>query len=160
MEVFSAEPRYPKDVEPRYGMVELEALAIHYDIKQCPLYLSELPYFDVITERQPLKTIFNKKNQFAIDNDRMINIKQKLQRKYVFTVECRKGANPGVPDALNRSLVKDAEKEREKGLDCGNISAITKCLVVKNMHFAMIKLEPRSDDKYKTLHWAVLTGFD
>ena len=36
----AADSRYLKDVETRYAMVELEALAIHYGIKQCHLYLS------------------------------------------------------------------------------------------------------------------------
>ena len=36
----AAGSRYLRDVETRYAMVELEALAIHYGIKQCHLYLS------------------------------------------------------------------------------------------------------------------------
>ena len=39
----AAGSRYLKDVETRYAMVELEALAIHYGIKQCHLYLSGVP---------------------------------------------------------------------------------------------------------------------
>ena len=46
----AAGSRYLKDVETRYAMVEPEALAIHYGIKQCHLYLSGLPHFDVITD--------------------------------------------------------------------------------------------------------------
>ena len=103
----AAGSRYLKDVETRYAMVELEALAIHYGIKQCHLYLSGLQHFDVITDHQPLKTIFNKKDLFEIDNDKLIKIKQELQSKYVFTVDFRKGANYIFPDALSRNSVQD-----------------------------------------------------
>ena len=83
--------RYLKDVETRYAMVELEALAIHYGIKQCHLYLSGMKHFDVVTDHQPLKTIFNKKDLHEIDNEKLMKIKQDLQSQYVFTVDYRKG---------------------------------------------------------------------
>ena len=90
-------------------MVELEALAIHYAIKQCHLYLAGLPHFDVITDHQPLKTIFNKKDLFEIDNDKLLKIKQELQSKYIFTVDYRKGSHHIVPDTLSRNPIKDPE---------------------------------------------------
>ena len=40
----AAGSRYLRDVETRYAMVELEALAIHYGIKQCHMYLSGLQH--------------------------------------------------------------------------------------------------------------------
>ena len=83
----AAGSRYLKDVETRYAMVELEALAIHYGVKQCHLYLSGLKHFDVITDHQPLKTIFNKKDLHEIDNQKLMKIKQVLQSQYVFTVD-------------------------------------------------------------------------
>ena len=79
--MIAAGSRYLKDVETRYAMVELESLAIHYGIKQCHLYLSGLPHFDVITDHQLLKTIFNKKDFYEIDNDKLRKIKQELQSK-------------------------------------------------------------------------------
>lgn len=91
--MISAGSRYLNDAETRYAMVELEALAIHYGVKQCHLYPSGLPHFDVITDHQPLKTIFNKKDLYEIDNDKLMKIKQELQSKYVFTVDYRKGPN-------------------------------------------------------------------
>ena len=75
----AAGSRYLRDVETRYAMVELEALAIHYGIKQCHLYLSGLPQFEVITDHQPLKTIFNRKDLFEIDSDKLMKINQEIQ---------------------------------------------------------------------------------
>ena len=43
----AAGSRYLKDVERRYAMVELEALAIHYGTKQCHIYLSGMKQFEV-----------------------------------------------------------------------------------------------------------------
>ena len=114
LKLVAAGSRYLKDVETRYAMVELEALAIHYGIKQCHLYLSGLPHFDVITDHQPLKSIFNKKDLFEIDNDKLMKIKQELQSKYVFTVDYRKGPDHVVPDALSRNPVNDPETDGDK----------------------------------------------
>ena len=113
----AAGSRYLQDVETRYAMVELEALAIHYGITKCHLYLSGLSHFDVITDHQPLKTIFNRKDLFEIDNHKPMKIKQALQSQYVFTVDYRKGTLHGVPDALSRSLVDDPDKDGHTHLD-------------------------------------------
>ena len=98
-------------------MVELEALAIHYGIKQCHLYLSGLQHLDVVTDHQPLKSIFNRKDLFEIDNDKLMKIKQELQSKYVFTVHYRQGAKRGVPDALSRNPVNDPDKNVHVEMD-------------------------------------------
>ena len=121
----AAGSRYLKDVETRYAMVELEALAIHYGIKQCHLYLSGLKHFEVITDHQPLETVFNKKDLHEIDNEKLMKIKQDLQSQYVFTVEYRKGPSHIVPDALSRNPVNDPEKGNDDGIEFGKISAIT-----------------------------------
>ena len=147
-------------METRYAMVELEALAIHYGVKQCHLYLSGLPHFDVITDHQPLKTIFNKKDLFEIDNDKLMKIKQELQSKYIFTVEYRKGPNHIVPDALSRNPVKDPEPDDDKVIDFMKISAITSCLGIKDLNIENLEQEALKDEKYQALHKAVINGFD
>ena len=121
----AAGSRYLRDVETRYAMVELEALAIHYGIKQCHLYLSGLPEFEVITDHQPLKTIFNRKDLFEVDNDNLMKIMQERQSKYVFKVEYRKGANHGVPDALSRNPVNDPDENGCNEIEFGHVTAIT-----------------------------------
>ena len=158
--MIAAGSRYLRDVETRYAMVELEALAIHYGIKQCHLYLSGLPQFEVITDHQPLKTIFNRKDLCEIDNDKLMKIKQELQSKYVFTVEYRKGVNHGVPDALSRSPVNDPEKDGCDEVKFGQIAAITDTSGIKNLSLSKLEEEAKKDGKYKILHDAVLSGFD
>ena len=82
--------RYLKDVETRYAMVELEALAIHYGIKQCHLYLSDLPHFQVITDHQPLKTIFNRKDLVEIDNEKLMKINNpNIQLRYLLPIPAK-----------------------------------------------------------------------
>ena len=158
--IVAAGSRYLKDVETRYAMVELEAIAILYGIKQCHLYLAGLPHFDVITDHQPLKTIFNKKDLFEIDNDKLMKIKQEMQSKYVFTVDYRKGANHVVPDALSRSPVNDPGKEDNGTIEFGTISAITNEIGIKDLQISWLEEEARKDIQYKELHEAVLTGFE
>lgn len=92
----------------RVIMVESGALAIRYGIEQCLLYLSGLPQFEVITDHQPPKQISTV--IFFEIHDKLMKIKQKLQSKYGFMVDDRKGVNHGVPDALRRSPINDPEK--------------------------------------------------
>ena len=94
-------------------------------MKQCHLYLSGLPHFDVITDHQPLKLIFNKKDLFEIDNDKLMKIKQELQSKYVFTVDYRKGPDHVVPDALSRNPVNDPETDGDQSFKFCKFSAIS-----------------------------------
>ena len=117
-------------------MVELEALAIHYGVKQCHLYLSGLPHFEVITDHQPLKTIFNRKDLVEIDNEKLMKIKADLQSKYIFTVDYRKGANHVVPDALSRNPINDPDDQEIKFSTIAAISATTGCTDI-----ALSKLE-------------------
>ena len=60
-------------------MAELEALAMHYGIKQCHLYLSGLQHFDVVTDHHPLKSVFNSKDLFDIDNDKLMKINRNFK---------------------------------------------------------------------------------
>ena len=156
----AAGSRYLKDVETRYAMVELEALAIHYGIRKCHLYLSGLPHFDVITDHHPLKTIFNKKDLFEVDNDKLIKIKQELQSKYVFTVDCRKGSNHRVPDALSRNPAKDPEKDGNDGIKFRTIAAISNTMGIIDLNIDEMQQEARIDTIYKAFHDAVMTGFE
>lgn len=135
----AAGSRYLKDAETRYAMIELEVLAIYYGIKQYHLYLSGMPEFEVITDHQPLKTIFNQKDLFEIDNEKLMKIKQELQSKYVFNVEFRQGAKHGVPDALSRNPVNDPDKNGNNDITFGQISSITEAIGVKNL--SLSKLE-------------------
>ena len=64
------------------------------------LYLSGLEYFDVITDHQPLKSIFNRKDLFKMDNGKLPKIKQELQGKYIFTVDYRKGEFRGIMEGM------------------------------------------------------------
>ena len=156
----AAGSRYLRDVETRYAMVELEALAIQYGIKQCHLYLSGLPHFEVVTDHQPLKSIFNRKDLFEIDNDKLMKIKQELQSKYIFNVEYRKGSSHGVPDALSRSPVNDPNKEDDMENSFVQIAAVTSSMGIKDINITELEENAQSDEKYKKLYEAILSGFE
>ena len=118
-----------------------------------------MPGIKVITVQQPLKTIFNRKDLFEIDNDKLMKIKQELQSKYVFTVEYRKGSNHGVPDALSRNPVNDPDKDECSEIKFGHIAAITESSGIQNLSLAKMEEEAKKDERYKILHDAVLSGF-
>ena len=58
-------------------MVELEALAIYYGIKQYHLYLSGMPEFEVIANHQRLKKIFNLSDLLEIDRENLMKVNER-----------------------------------------------------------------------------------
>ena len=73
-----------------------------------------------MNNHQPIKSVFNKNDLLENDNDKF----------------------------WTRNPVKDLEKESEMGLEFSYISAITKCLVVKDINLKKIKQKTRSGGKY------------
>ena len=106
--------RFLKDVETRYAMCELKAIAIDYAIKKCRIYLYGLPSFTVITDHRPLIPIFNDYMIAQVENAKLQRIKANLQSNYQFRVEWRKGKEHVLADGLSRAPV-DVEDEDGDG---------------------------------------------
>ena len=70
--------RFISDTESRYGMIELEQLAIAWAMKKCHVYLFATK-FEVITDNQPLIPIMNKYSLMEIENPRIRRMLLKLQ---------------------------------------------------------------------------------
>ena len=109
----TCESRFLADVETRYPVIELEALAIKYAITKCRLYLSGLPQFTVITDHRPLLPMFNKYSLNQVENAKLQNIKAELQSKFQFIVEWRKGKEHATADCLSRAPVDDPEQTED-----------------------------------------------
>ena len=155
----AAGSRYLRDVETRYAMLELEALAIHYGVKQCHMYLAGLQHLDVITDHQPRKAIFNRKDLFEIDNDKLMKIKQELKTKYIFIMDYRKDDHHGVTDALIINPVDDPENESNSIMDFGRTAAFNGKIGIQDLNIRWLGKEAMKDYKYKVLHDALVSGF-
>ena len=105
--------RFLADVETRYPMIELEALAIKYALRKCRLYLSGLPHFTVITDHRPLLSIFSKYSLNQIENAKLQNLKAGLQSKFQFKVEWRKGRDHATADCFSRAPVDDPDQDAD-----------------------------------------------
>ena len=121
--------RFLSDVETRYSMIELEAIAIKYAMNKCKVYSSGLPSFTVITDHRPLVTIFNKYSLAQVENLKIQNLKAELQSQYQFKVEWRKGKNHVIADCLSRAPVEvpeeiqdDVQNEAVTSIMIANIS--------------------------------------
>ena len=99
--------RFLADVETRYSMIELEALAIKYAMKKCHLYLYGLPRFEVITDHRPLLPIFNSYHLSQVDNAKIQGIKADLQCQYQFVLKWRASKEHMIADCLSRAPVDD-----------------------------------------------------
>ena len=110
-------------------MVELELLAVAWAVKKCRLYLLGLPHFSLIVDHNPLVPILNEKTMDAIENPRLMRLKERLL-PYTFTTSWRKGKDHAIPDALSRAPVGDPtseDKESEADLTalmCAHIKVL------------------------------------
>ena len=120
--------RFLTPAESRYAMIELEALAMHWAVKKCRVYLAGMDNFTVFVDHAPLKPWFNDYDLNSVENPRVQRYKMKLQ-EYRFRVEWRSGKNPGqhaIPDALSRAPTTDPEEDDvdEEALDTAYVRAI------------------------------------
>jgi hypothetical protein len=88
------------DAETRYAVVELEATAVAWAIKQCRHYLLGCRNFKVWTDHRPLVGIF-KKDMASVDSRRLNRIRESLLG-YNFEVEYLAGKDNVIADALSR----------------------------------------------------------
>ena len=152
--------RFLTDAETRYAMVELEALAILWAIRKCTLYLTAMPHFDVVSDHNPLKSLFNKTDIAAIENPKVQDYRMKLM-SYNFTVHWRKGSEHKIPDALSRAPVHDPEEEDEAEHIpmCAIVSQSAKN-VCEDLMLTELRKKAVEDEDYQKLVKAVLSGLD
>ena len=93
--------RFVTEAESRYAITELEMLAVTWAINKCRLYLAGLPDFTVVVDHRPLVPILNSKGLDAIENPRLLRLKQKLL-SYSFHTEWVQGKLHTIPDVLSR----------------------------------------------------------
>ncbi|QQP37755.1 Uncharacterized protein FKW44_018142 [Caligus rogercresseyi] len=152
--------RFLKDVETRYAMVELEALAIYWAIKKTETYLAGLPFFTVVTDHSPLISLFNKFTIDCIDNPRVQNYRTKLMHFNFHTV-WKKGKDHCIPDALSRAPIRQAHEDEEEvsstsanAIILSSIEQEAEDILVNNL-----REQALNDPDYQQLVIAITNGF-
>jgi len=92
------------EAESRYAVIELEMLAVSWAIWKCNMFLAGLPYFEILTDHNPLIPILNSHRLDEIQNPRLQRMCMKVM-SFNFKAIWRKGATNQAPDALSRSPV-------------------------------------------------------
>ena len=95
--------RFITDTESRYAMVELECLGAVWAMQKCRIYLAGLQ-FTLVTDHQPLVTIFNCHSLNQVENPRLQRLVLKT-RMFQFRTIWQKGSQHAVADALSRAPV-------------------------------------------------------
>ncbi|QQP58118.1 Uncharacterized protein FKW44_003332 [Caligus rogercresseyi] len=152
--------RFIKDVETRYAMVELEALAIYWAIKKMETYLAGLPFFTVVTDHNPLISLFNKFTIDCIDNPRVQNYRTKLMHFNFHTV-WKKSKDHCIPDALSRAPIRRADEDEEEvsstsanAIVLSSIEQEAEDILVNNL-----REQALNDPDYQQLVIAITNGF-
>jgi len=155
--------RFLADVETRYSMIELEALAIKYAVRKCHLYLYGLRTFDVITDHRPLLPIFNSYHLSQVENAKIQGIKAGLQSQYQFVLKWRAGKDHVLADCLSRAPVDDPGEDDEV---LGAPMATVIGCVYDELHQAQIDLKieelrliAKDDSEYQSLIKEILRDF-
>ena len=60
LKLVEAGSRWLTPAEQNYGMTSLELMGVHWAMEKCKPHLLGLPYFEVVTDHQPLVSILNK----------------------------------------------------------------------------------------------------
>ena len=76
--MIQAGSRFVTDAEANYAMVELEMKGVEWVIKKCRLYLLGLQHFTVVVDHQALVPIINKFTLDAVENPRLLPMKERL----------------------------------------------------------------------------------
>ena len=87
LKVVEAGSRWLTPPEQNYGMTSLELTGVYWAMEKCKPYLLGLPYFEVVTDHQPLVSILNTKTLDEIENPRQQAMKEKVQQIFNFKVK-------------------------------------------------------------------------
>jgi len=93
--------RFTKPAESRYAPIEGEALAVLHGLQQCRLFTLGCPNLIVATDHKPLTKILNAKPLDAIENPRLLRIKEKTML-YDYKIVHVPGKSHMAPDAASR----------------------------------------------------------
>ena len=101
-----------KEAETRYSQIEIESLAVNYDITKNYIYLYGLKEFQVVTDHLPLLPLYNKYKQ-----EMPIRVKhhKTMVQGYNFTLIYEKGGDSFPSDYMSRHPVApDSEDKRDE----------------------------------------------
>jgi hypothetical protein len=93
--------RFTKPAESRYAPIEGEALAVMHGLQQCRLFTLGCPNLIVATDHKPLTRILNERPLDAIENPRLLRIKEKTMM-YDYKIVHVPGKSHMAPDAASR----------------------------------------------------------
>ena len=156
--------RFITDTESRYAMVELECLGAVWAMQKCRIYLAGLQ-FTLVTDHQPLVTIFNCHSLNQIENPRLQCLVLKT-RMFQFRTIWQKGSQHAVADALSHAPVTTPTADDTLGEEDPQYAspAIRACLRHTDssqpcLSFVAVQNAAKADPEYQQLVDTVTEGF-
>ena len=119
--------RFTKPAESRYAPIEGEALAVMYGLSQCRLFTLGCPELIVATDHKPLTRIMNNRPLDAIENPRLLRIKEKIMM-YDFSIVHVPGKSQLAADATSRHPTSSAFSRHDETSD--EFDAYTKAYAI------------------------------
>ena len=142
--------RFLTDAETRYAVIELELLALVWATKKLHVYLFGLPNYEVLLDHAPLIPILNRYLLNAIENPRLLRLREKIQ-SYNFTAHHIKGKDNFISDALSRAPVRQALPGEEEGEEIFEENKFVRAILTRSMSRAANTEQSSSIDS--NLEW-------
>ena len=166
--------RFLSDTESRYSVIELELLALTWATRKLHVYLFGLDNYEVFLDHAPLIPILNTYTLGAVENPRLMRLKEKLQT-YKFTAHHIKGKDNVISDALSRAPIRDPLPGEEEGEENeSNDSRYVRAIITRSMAHAhnsppnsptvdsnleWVKIETANDPACTLIRTAIRKGF-
>ena len=164
--------RFLTDAETRYAVIELELLALVWATKKLHVYLFGLENYEVLLDHAPLIPILNRYSLGAIENPRLLRLREKIQA-YNFTAYHIKGKDNFISDALSRAPIRQALPGEEEGEEVSEDNKFVRAVITRSMaqaanteysssidsNLEWVKQETANDETCTLIRRAIKKGF-
>ena len=152
--------------ESRNAVIELELLAIAWEVTKYHAFLGGMQHFQVVTDHNPLIPILNSHRLDKIENPRLQRLRTWLMA-YNFTAIWCEGSTHMAPDALSRHPVKEPIPEDslaefgEDHIPPPSIAEIRmqQTTAADNLRLTELRRQASHDEEYTLLKATILDGF-
>lgn len=154
--------RFTNDAEPRYALVEGEALALIYGLESCRMFILGCPDLVITVDHLPLVKIFSDRALENIKNPRLLNFKEK-SLMYKFKIKHRPGKLNLAPDCASRYPAGTPPRDQDQSIDTAVKAAFTSMYendtTLRAITWGRIVAAAATDEECRTLKELIQNGF-
>ena len=149
--------RFTKPAETRYHPVEGEALAVQYALHKTRYFVLGRKELIITTDHRPLVRIFGDKELNAIDNPRLLNLKEKTLQFNFKIIHVPGKKNLG-PDSMSRNPT-ESQPNLHNDVDPAYCTTVAAIQAIKAITLERVQHETALDSALQSLIKTIQIGF-